>query len=411
MTRNTKANLQRKLALAPVATPPDGLAGRIKSEIPKQLGFSTESERTNSRKSAMFNLRIAASIVLLVSSLYLALHLLSRTESTTQPAATAERSALPVTRVADLPNTPPEPGSNRAPQRSDLPALPSTPPAGIAVPKPNPSIAEAKQTETVAISAGFSGFVKDDEAPAMKPQKLAVADAAPVAVAAAAPAGPPPPAAAVEQAAPMMYAEANAPRDRAVAKAAAPGREEPPVRNFVAIQERIARGETPRSFDLNAIIQHFAAPERPPADLRVELEASATPLDATKWLLRVSVDAPATTSTAIDLEFGDAIASHHPLAGSPAPNETALYEIEFKPNAKADQTIATVRAGKAERSIRVADLHPWNTASSRMKRASLAAAWTRTLQSRTQTEAIVAKAREAHIDDLADMAERAERNQ
>ena len=39
-----------------------------------------------------------------------------------------------------------------------------------------------------------------------------------------------------------------------------------------------------------------------------------------------------------------------------------------------------------------------------MKRASLAAAWARAPQSRTQTEAIVAKAREAHIDELADIA-------
>ena len=76
------------------------------------------------------------------------------------------------------------------------------------------------------------------------------------------------------------------------------------------IQQAIARGETPRDVDTFAIVQHFAAPERTPADLRVELEASATPLDATKWLLRVSVDAPGKTSAPIDLTFGDAIAAH-----------------------------------------------------------------------------------------------------
>src|SRR5437660_3138933 len=183
----------------------------------------------------------------------------------------------------------------------------------------------------------------------------------------------------------------------------------PPARNFIAVQQAISRGETPRDIDSYAFVQHFAAPERKPADLHVELEASATPLDATKWLLRVSIDAPGKTSTPVDLTFGDAVAVHRSLTGSTsgsvAPNETALYEIEFKPDTRPDETIATVRAGDAKSTLRVADLHPWNAASSRMKRASLAAAWARAPQSRKQTEAIVAKAREAHIDELADIAE------
>jgi hypothetical protein len=120
MTRNRKADLQRKLTMAPVATPPAGLADRIKSEIPRNLGLKPESERTQFRNSAMFNLRIAASIVLLVSSLYLVLHLLSRTESKTEPATTvAEKAGAPAPRVADaLPNTPPDPGTARPQPRA-----------------------------------------------------------------------------------------------------------------------------------------------------------------------------------------------------------------------------------------------------------------------------------------------------
>ena len=78
MTRNRKADLQRKLTMAPVAKPPAGLADRIKRDIPQHFAFQAENERAQLRKSAMFNLRIAASIILLVSSVYLALHLLSR---------------------------------------------------------------------------------------------------------------------------------------------------------------------------------------------------------------------------------------------------------------------------------------------------------------------------------------------
>ncbi len=414
MTRNRKADLQRKLTMAPVATPPAGLADRIKSEIPSHLGF--ESERTQSRKSAMFNLRIAASIILLVSSLYLVLHLLSPTDANLRSMPNlADKTAATTPRAAvALPNSPPEPGSAREQPRTDLPVMPSTPPPTSVAAIPNPRIAEAKRREVVdglsTPNASYTSSV-ENEAPAIKPQPI-VAEAAPAAAATP----PPPPSLALDQAAPAgAYAEGRFAPERSVAKAEAPqerraARDDAPVRNFVAIQEAISHGATLRHLDTSAIVQHFAAPERPPADLRVELEASAAPLNASKWLLRVSVDGPA-TNTSIDLEFGDAVAAHHALTGSPAANETALYEIEFKPSATLDQTIATVRAGKAEGIVRVTDLRRWNAASTRMKRASLAATWARTPQSHTQSEAIVAKAREAHIDDLADIVERVERNQ
>src|SRR5216684_6287535 len=156
MTRNRKADLQRKLAMAPVAKPPAGLADRIKSNIPPHLGFKPETERAQLRKSAMFNLRIAASIVLLVSSLYLVLHLLSRTESTMQPATTAAEGAstsAPAAAVA-LPNTPPEPGSARPQLRADLPPMPKTPPPRSIAAVPTEQIAEAKHSEAVGMTTG-----------------------------------------------------------------------------------------------------------------------------------------------------------------------------------------------------------------------------------------------------------------
>src|SRR3954454_16514540 len=127
MTRNRKADLQRKLTIAPVAKPPAGLGDRIKRDISPQFAI----EGTHLSKSAMFNLRIAASIILLVSSLYLALHLVSRNGSNldTRSMMTAKDAAAPATRVAvALPNTPPEPGSARPQERADLPALPRVPP-------------------------------------------------------------------------------------------------------------------------------------------------------------------------------------------------------------------------------------------------------------------------------------------
>jgi hypothetical protein len=410
MTRNRKADLQRKLTMAPVAKPPAGLADRIKNDMPQHFGFEAENERTILRKSAMFNLRIAASIILLVSSLYLVLHLVSRNKSNIDTMMATNDAVAPAQKTAAaLPNTPPEPGSARVQERADLPPLPRVPPpASIAAQPPRERIAAAKHEESTAMSTGAPVYVADAGQTQPITESTSIVNTIPA---------PPPPPPAAE--APVMTVEGRAPAlDRTFSKSSAPAAPlaaanvpaaPPAVRNFYAIQQAISRGETPRPSDAYAFVQHFAAPERTPADLRVELEASAAPLDATKWLLRVSVDAPVKTTAPVDLTFGDAVAAHRPVIGSVAPNETALYEIEFKSNASPDETIAIVRAGTAASTLRIADLHHWNEASPRMKRASLAAAWARAPQSRKQTEEIVAKARAAHIDELADIAEESER--
>ena len=78
MTTKRKAELQRRLSMASVPKPPAGLADRLKSDIPDLLGTTRERERLSS--SVAFNLRVAASIILLVSSAYLCVQLLSRAD-------------------------------------------------------------------------------------------------------------------------------------------------------------------------------------------------------------------------------------------------------------------------------------------------------------------------------------------
>src|ERR1044071_6860941 len=80
MSPNRKADLQRKLAMAPIPKPPAGLAERIKSEIPQHLLVDARKERERLSRSIAFNLRVAASIILLVGSVYLALRVLSNAE-------------------------------------------------------------------------------------------------------------------------------------------------------------------------------------------------------------------------------------------------------------------------------------------------------------------------------------------
>src|SRR3954451_4925173 len=115
MTRNRKADLQRKLTMAPVAKPAGGLAERVKRDIPPHFAFQAENERTQLRKSAMFNLRIAASIILLVSSLYLALQLVSRNGSNVDTRSMMANKDAPaaIKPAIVLPSTPPAPGSAR----------------------------------------------------------------------------------------------------------------------------------------------------------------------------------------------------------------------------------------------------------------------------------------------------------
>src|SRR5438552_11191601 len=116
MSPNKKADLQRKLTLAPVPKPPAGLAERIKNEIPSDLRFDTERERRRLSQSVSFNIRIAASILLLVSSAYLCLRLLSidRQEKTMMADAKAPATAARFAATAPAPQVAVAPASRTA---------------------------------------------------------------------------------------------------------------------------------------------------------------------------------------------------------------------------------------------------------------------------------------------------------
>lgn len=71
MNSKRRAELQRKLTLNAVPRPPAGLAERIKADIPKYL--EAESPASRFTRSLPFNLRIAASIVVLATSVVVAM--------------------------------------------------------------------------------------------------------------------------------------------------------------------------------------------------------------------------------------------------------------------------------------------------------------------------------------------------
>ena len=75
MNSKRKADLQRKLSMVSMPKPPADLADKIKHDIPRYLGTRNERERLS--KAVTFNMRVAASVIVLVSSAYLSLRFFS----------------------------------------------------------------------------------------------------------------------------------------------------------------------------------------------------------------------------------------------------------------------------------------------------------------------------------------------
>jgi hypothetical protein len=177
MTANRKADLQRKLTLAPVAKPPAGLAERIKREIPKELRFNAESERERLSKAVGFNLRVAASILILVSSAYLGLQLLSRIDER-KPAQLP--AAIPVA-VRAQPKVLNEPAAAKEEaQRADAPvvrekraATRDRRPTAVASAPVQAAAPSAESENVVAASGRAGGIMALDRVE----KKAAIADA------------------------------------------------------------------------------------------------------------------------------------------------------------------------------------------------------------------------------------------
>jgi len=412
MSPNRKADLQRKLAMAPIPKPPAGLAERIKSDIPQHLLVDVRKERERFSRAISFNLRVAASVILLIGSVYLALHVLTSTElertKMEQPSnvvvarkTPASATAVAPARTTEAPVELPKPVTAPA-------AAPEEKPVIVAEAKPEPLAKREKTRDVDAVAGGAATGMAPPPPPA-------VAEPAPV---------PPQQAEAATNAAPRAAAKVNA---DFISAATAESLVLAPATLFdivVARPDAALRGP--------ALIQHLAAPAAPPRALRVDAEAAM--LDETP-LLRVSVDTPEVEHAAggsqppvaadatLDIAFNDdVVTSHRALAGtttSTAPalpsntSVTALFAIELKPGVARRATIATVTLryrsvadGKEHvipTKLRRSDLRTWDAASRRMKSTSLAAALVDSLAAK---ETIAEKARAAGLSELADIAEK-----
>jgi hypothetical protein len=383
-----------------VPRPPAGLADRIKNDIPNYL--QPEPERARFSRSVAFSMRVAASILLLITSVFVTLNLI---EPAGTPVFESKAASVHQASPAVMRTAPQQMASTSADTATQAPAeeirleiseepLARQPLDGAREAKkkndaPAPAAPRVQLAQTAAAPApppaavpGVS-FESNEEVPVDRErdhdtldERITVAAEAPVlayapepAAASASPAGAVPQARS-ERAASGLFAK----------EAIADGLDLAPKKNvfgiavdpevFHRIKTALESGERPaaRSIDIEALVNYFAgAPLNPPnRGLRLEVEASPAP-DASSGqaVLRFTIDTqasssrdgeslmPAARDAHLEIVFNsDAVADFHrvgdsdPLVGENVlltnTSVTGLFDLQLRPRLKSNQRIATV---------------------------------------------------------------------
>lgn len=403
MNSKRRAELQRKLSLSAVPRPPAGLRERIRADIPDYL--EVQKDRRRFAGAVAFNMRVAAAVLVMVTSLAVAFVFVDRNAEmkTAEPASAARPIVFaPQSRAISVPAA-----STAEEVRLDITQDTSTsvpmPPQLIAANTVPPSLPEgreraaetsvAEQDMESAVEGGLSGRVASPIAEGVIsmdaiPQTRQIAEAAPSpppAARAAAPevmAPPPPPRDAVREERTTVTASAPsaAPAAGFMTKAHAADMSIAPKKSIFGISVdpnafdevratlESGRRPAPNDVDVEALVNYFAGATRVGADddirLDVEVSPAAVGADGDHAILRLSVDtSPATTpgslppvasNVRIDVDFNEKVVAGVRRIGDAAPlmpepvilsgtSVTALYAIELEPNLKTDQLVASVR--------------------------------------------------------------------
>jgi len=427
MNPKNKADLQRKLTLAQVPKPPADLAERIKRDIPPHLVMGASSERDRFTRSIFFDMRVAASVLLIVTSAFFALQFFSHADraklAELAPAVPRQVAAEPATLTAETARTSEPVQVARLQPRSQLADAPPAVPAARTERASGRRDLQARANET---------FVEDAI------QETAVVAAPP----------PPPAMAAAPAPAPVVASEPPAVMGgsfMAEAKAAdmAPLKKKTEAvfgisvdqRAFERIKSAIERGEQPESdsIDVAALVNYFAgSAKRETHDVRLEAEGSPAPVvsEPGRRMIRVTIDTataelapgasvpPVATDAHIDVEFDNAsVLASHLVGGDGAlrstieptllknTSVTALYDIVLAPRGTSWQRVAvfhlkykSVRDGREytlERTLRRRDLEKtWIASTRRHRLASLGAVWGETLKGMAGANDVARRAEE-----------------
>lgn len=450
MNSKKKADLQRKLTLAQVPTPPADLLERIKRDIPPHLVIGAPSEQARFTRSIFFDMRVAASVLLIVTSAFLALQFLSHTDH--EKLARLE-SPVPRAPLAQVTLTA-ENGRMSEPVRTarfDTPvdAAPATPVVPAITPR-------QKDRRNEAPVYTFDA-VEETTALAQPAPSPAVAQAAP------APVAPPPPPVAeaitVTASAPTLQdttrsnaassnyayapfansaggsgflAEAKAADLQLKRKSESVFGISTDDRAFERIKTAIEHGEQPQSdtIDVAALVNYFAGSAKHEShDVKLEAEGSPAPVmsEPGRRLIRVTIDTqtadippggslpPIATGAKIDVQFDNsAVVAYHLVGADTMQIEptllkntsvTALYDVMLSPRGAGWQRVASFRVTYTsvadgqertqEKMLRRRDLEKtWISASRRHRLASLGAVWGETLKGMAGANDVARRAEE-----------------
>jgi len=396
MNSKRKAELQRKLSMGAVPRPPAGLAQRIKNDIPHYLQAEPERERFS--RSVAFSMRIAASILLLITSVFVTLNLLEpdatpnaargKKANLTQAVMRTQQAAKKDAVAAAAPAE-----EIRLEMTEELPIPKDATPAQLQpvqvadeIPTPR-ARQEAAEADRGLGAMNQATAVRKAEAPApaaaiAKPQTVVaeVPGTSPFSFSAPAPA--PPPAAEPMVAAGEERRDARATSGSFVREAYAADLDLGAKKNvfgitvdssvFYRIKSSLESGARPAEGAVNveALVNFFAgAPDRAPhRGVRLEVEASPAPIkvEGDHAVLRFSIDTPLLETEAgesippvardahIEIDFNGSAVSTYRRVGDADPiasesvllynvSVTALYDIELRPGLKSSQRVATVR--------------------------------------------------------------------
>lgn len=455
MNSKRRAELQRKLSLNAVPRPPAGLMERIKADIPQYLEVEVERQRFS--RAVAFNMRIAAAILFMITSVVATFYLVSsRSEPLSTPSTTVfapQGRALP--RAAAAPTQEVRLEIAQEPEIPSVsPATPSPLSAPLRAREERADEDESQSTDglTFAEERVTGGLVGGTAASTTESRQIAESDSQPASqtledfVAEPAPAVTEAPQARARDTAmeSSVTGTGNAPplsimRESRAAKASLTptgkifGISVDPAA-FHRIRTTLENGAQPASsaVDVEALVNYFAAAaeRRPRRGVALEVEASpaAIEADGDHAVLRFTVDAatlepvpggsiPAVATDArVEVRFNDRVVAHAsrignaaPLAGEPlllsGTSVTGIYALEMRPHLESGQTVATVRlhykampSGRAQtitKTIVAKDLAgSWARATRRHRLSTLGAVWGETLKGTTGGADVARRAEE-----------------
>lgn len=416
MSKERKAELQRKLAMTSVPRPPADLLDRIKGEIPLDLGKTPERDRSLWRSTLV--MRVAASLMLLVTTGLVTWRIVQPDVRPSAPVtARRERIVPAITRAVTRPAEEKAEAPPVAETASRVTESPIVVPQSVSIAapaKPTVPVVESAEREEASDLAVFQGTAPErtvaqttqmadaaDSSARREVESITITARAPAVLErpAAAPAPPPPPPATAAQGATVGAVQ----KDVAVQKVYRFG-VTLDTREFARVQRSLAAGVRPPRVDVDALINHFAFGPQPAP---IESELSADPLDRDRLLLRVSIDgdsSPDLADARLQVDFpAEAVREARRIGGgdvlradsgnSAGRSVTVLYELQLRGLLAPDATVAEIRLVWPSRVsaaiVTAGSARSWTDSSHRHRRASLAGLWAESL-SRASTDARLA---------------------